>query len=91
MITFKKFNQRLEEQLTSKKLDTGGHAVFYKGTQIGTVHVKKVPFIRGKTITKITAKYHTGEEVSVKSSDTGRNTVDSAKQSLLDHHLEKIK
>jgi hypothetical protein len=75
------------EGLTTKKADVGHH-VFYNGTKIGHVESRKVPWLRGKTITKIIAKKADGTEVPVDSDANGKNTVESAKQTLLKHHLK---
>jgi hypothetical protein len=81
---------QLDEELTTKKTPKG-HAVYYNGEHIGHVSSKKVPWIRGKTITKIEAENAAGESIPVESDSKGKNTVDSAKQTLLKHHLAKLK
>lgn len=85
------FNESVEldeaEGLTTKKNQNGGHDVYHNGTHIGHVEQKTVPWLRGKTIKKVFAKKPNGDSVVVDSDDTGKNTIESAKKTLLKHHL----
>lgn len=46
-----------------------------------------MPWLRGKTIKKVFAKKPNGDSVVVDSDDSGKNTIESAKKTLLKHHL----
>lgn len=75
------------EGLTTKKNKNGGHDVYHNGTHIGHVEQKSMPWLRGKTIKKVFAKKPNGDSVVVDSDDMGKNTIESAKKTLLKHHL----
>lgn len=75
------------EGLTTKKNQNGGHDVYHNGTHIGHVEQKSMPWLRGKTIKKVFAKKLNGESVVVDSDDSGKNTIEQAKKTLLRHHL----
>lgn len=76
------------EGLTTKKNQNGGHDVYHNGTHIGHVEQKSMPWLRGKTIKKVFAKKPNGDSVVVDSDDSGKNTIESAKKTLLRHHMK---